>query len=105
MPRHRLLLQVAAEQQAVPWVAAEQPLLSSGECACSVCVNNRQCAHDQLIGSHTGDDISTDLCGLFTVPALNGLVYAIVYYSHTTGHIHVEGLRSKSAVLVAALLE
>ena len=76
--QQQTILQVAAERQAMLQVAAEQPLLLSGECACSVCVNNRQCAHDQLIGSHTGDDISTDLCGLFTAPALDGSVLPLV---------------------------
>ena len=103
--QRQTILQVAAEQQAVPQVAAEQPLLSSGECTCGVCINNRQRMCDQLVGGRAGDDVSTDLCGLFTAPALDGSVYAMVYYSRTTSHIHVEGLCSKSAVLVAALLE
>ena len=71
------ILQVAAEEPAVPQVAAEQLLLPNSECACSVCVNNRQCVHDQLVGGCAGDDISADLCGQFTIPALNGSVYAI----------------------------
>ena len=103
--RRQTIPQVAAEQPAVPQLAAEQPLLPNGECACGVCVNNRQRARDQLVGGRAGDDVSADLCGPFTVPALDGSVYAIVYYSRTTGHIYVEGLRSKAAALVAASLE
>ena len=97
--------QVAAEQPAVLQLAAKQPLLPNGECACGVCINNKQHVHDQLVGSCAGDDISTDLCGPFTVPALNSPVYVIVYYSRTTRHIYVEGLRSKAATLVAVLLK
>ena len=93
------------QQPTVPQLAAEQPLLPNGECACGVCVNNRQRARDQLVGGRAGDDVSADLCGPFTVPALDGSVYAIVYYSRTTGHIYVEGLRSKASALVAASLE
>ena len=103
--RRQTIPQVAAEQRAVPQVAAEQPLLLSGECVCGVRVNNRQRARDQLVGGRAGDDISADLCGPFTIPALDGSVYVIVYHSRTTGHIHVEGLLSKSAVLAAATLE
>ena len=102
--RRQTIPQVAAEQPAVPQLAAEQPLLPNGECACGVCINNRQHARDQLVGGRAGDDVSADLCGPFTVPALDGSVYAIVYYSRTTGHIYVEGLRSKAAALVAASL-
>ena len=97
---------MAAECLAILQVAAEQPLLLSSECACSMCVNNnKQCACGQLVGGCAGDNVSTDLCRLFTVPALDSSVYAIVYYSHTTSHIYVKGLCSKAAVLVAVSLE
>ena len=76
--QQQTILQVAAEWQAVPQVAAEQPLLLSTECTCSVCVNNRQRAHNQLVSGCAGNDISTDLCGLFTAPALDGSVLPLV---------------------------